>query len=111
MGYDESSASSSATVVSESEDQPRQMSSRHEGGESALEMADMEEGQTLRQTASGQKKNKRKLSLSEARKRKQAEAEANKGRREVPVAVVEQRVSNLAQGALCESRVSREEQY
>lgn len=39
----------------------------------------------------------------EARRRRAAEAERRREEREVPVAVVEQRVSNLAQGCLCES--------
>lgn len=41
----------------------------------------------------------------EARKReeKEREIEKRRNRKEVPVAVVEQRVSNLAQGALCKS--------
>lgn len=102
MGYDDSSASSSNTAVSDSED-PRRPGRE---AETAVELADMEDGQALRQTSSGQKKSKRRLSLSEARKRKQAEIEANEGRREVPVAVVEQRVSNLAQGALCKLGLS-----
>lgn len=35
-------------------------------------------------------------------KRQQREVSGNAGKKEVPVAVVEQRVSNLAQGCLCE---------
>ena len=100
MGYQESSGSSSATAV-DFEDSTRTAS---RGNEEAVQLSELESGeQGLRQTASGQKKEKRRLSLSEVRKKRQAAAEENAGRREIPVAVVEQRVSNLAQGALCGS--------
>jgi len=39
-------------------------------------------------------------------KRQRSEIGANAGKKEVPVAVVEQRVSNLAQGCLCGSSSS-----
>lgn len=40
--------------------------------------------------------------VRDARQRRREIAEARKETREVPVSVVEQRVSNLAQGCLCE---------
>jgi hypothetical protein len=40
--------------------------------------------------------------MSESRRKRVEEEKENSGKREVPVAVVEQRVSNLAQGALCQ---------
>mgnify|MGYP006876517052 CR=1 FL=1 len=102
MGYEDSSGASSATAVSDSEDLARPP---RENDDQVIQLSELEDGQhQLRQTSSGQKKKtKRRLSLSEVRKKRQAAAEANAGRREVPVAVVEQRVSNLAQGSLCKS--------
>jgi len=100
MGYDDSSASSSATAVDEEEGRnarPRRTD------EEAIPLSAVESGQTAQESKPGQNVRRRRLSLSEARKQRKAEAEHNKGREEVPVAVVEQRVSNLAQGCLCKS--------
>ena len=87
---------------------------RRDSGEdvAARDFSDAEEGRaaplkTVKSRASSVGLTRRVTQLSdraqEARRRRAAEAERRKEEREIPVAVVEQRVSNLAQGCLCES--------
>lgn len=95
MGYDDSSASSSSTAVDDEETRPRATD------DESIPLSAVESGQVAQETKTGQNVRRRRLSLSEAREQRKAKEEENKGRREVPVAVVEQRVSNLAQGCLC----------
>ena len=95
MGYEESSASSTSTAVDDEDSRPRITD------EEAIGLDGAESGLVVQETKPGQKVRRRRMSISEARKQRKAKEEENKGRREVPVAVVEQRVSNLAQGCLC----------
>lgn len=85
---------------------------RRDSGEdsAAREFSDAEEGRavplkTVKSRASTAGLSRRVTQLSdqarESRRRRAAEAERRKEEREVPVGVVEQRVSNLAQGCLC----------
>ena len=74
----------------------------------ALQMSQMENGSSpeshlrLRQTTSRMESLRRTLSVSkEARAERRRMSESRRQLREVPIGVVEQRVSNLAQGALC----------
>ena len=104
LGYEESSASSTTAVSdTEGDERPRVPGPITNMDELAIQLSNMEDGQSqLRRTKSGTQAIKRRLSMSiEARKRRKNEAEENMNKREVPISVVEQRVSNLAQGALC----------
>lgn len=92
------------------------------GDRQAIQLSDMERGSpadTLGRSISNRaggdapSKLRRRFSRASAEEREHAQREQaekrkkqqedDDNRREVPVAVVEQRVSNLAQGALCES--------
>ncbi|WVQ86061.1 hypothetical protein IAT38_008229 [Cryptococcus sp. DSM 104549] len=93
MGYEETSSASSDTAVSPP---------NGEEGRQAVEMAKMEGGEARAGNGasetgsqSGMRQRRRRRSSSSRRR------DADDERREVPVAVVEQRVSNLAQGCLC----------
>lgn len=99
MGYEDPSSASSTTAVSDNEDARLPTSN---GDTSAIQLDEVGAGSSnLERTKSGQVPRRRRMSLSEARKKRKAEEEEHKGRREIPIAVVEQRVSNLAQGAFC----------
>jgi len=99
MGYEDASSASSATAVSDNED-ARPLTSPNVDSH-AIQLDDVGAGSSLNRTRSGQAPRRRKMSLSDARKKRKAEDGERKGRREIPIAVVEQRVSNLAQGAFC----------
>lgn len=106
LGYEDSSASSSATAVSDTEEaSPRRINAPSSPlDQHAIQLGNMEDGHPqISRTRSGQQARRRfsMASVTEARKRRRSRSEENKGKREVPIAVVEQRVSNLAQGALC----------
>ena len=104
MGYEDPSSASSATAVSDHED--ARIATNSHADASAIQLDEVGAGSAeLNRTKSGQAPRRRRMSLSEARKKRKAEEEERKGRREIPIAVVEQRVSNLAQGAFCTSLV------
>lgn len=104
MGYSDASTTSSMTMVSESEsEEPRSSTARDGRDEQAVELSELEQGESS--TRRTQKGKKMKRSLSEVVKKRKLESEANKGKREIPIAVVEQRVSNLAQGCFCKSKI------
>ena len=96
LGYDKPSSASSETTASFALGDPRLVANDNEH---AVRLSDMENGH-----ASGRSKSpsggglRRRLSV----KMQQKETVDVAGKEEVPVAVVEQRVSNLAQGCLCE---------
>lgn len=104
MGYSDASTTSSMTMVSESEsEEPRSSTAPDRRDEQAVELSELEQGESsMRRTQKGKKM---KRSLSEVVKKRKLESEANKGKREIPIAVVEQRVSNLAQGCFCKSKI------
>ena len=113
MGYerDSTTSSSSETAVSDLEidGAPDATPANEEGDIVGIHLSDMEEARgDVHRTASGEQKIKRKRQLSMIQRLDQRKrlAEANAERREVEVAVVEQRVSNLAQGCLCGLRSS-----
>ena len=90
MGYESESSASSTTVAPETGDDDQ-----------AVEMASMEDGNgPLRRTLSSRQKKRKSLERA-AKEREKEVHEKALPQREVPVAVVEQRVSNLAQGSLC----------
>ncbi|CAD6587662.1 MAG: hypothetical protein TREMPRED_004819 [Tremellales sp. Tagirdzhanova-0007] len=95
LGYDKPSSASSETTASFALGDPRLVANDNEH---AVRLSDMENGH-----ASGRSKSpsggglRRRLSV----KMQQKETVDVAGKEEVPVAVVEQRVSNLAQGCLC----------
>ncbi|WWC72448.1 uncharacterized protein I206_106410 [Kwoniella pini CBS 10737] len=111
MGYEDTSSSSSTTAIDDPNEQSAEDRNRH--GERVVQLTEMENGENevLRRTKSGQAhKNtlNRRISnaASELRRRNKTSEDSEimhtlEDRREVPVAVVEQRVSNLAQGCLC----------
>ena len=114
MGYEKDSEASSITAVSGT-DTPT-----HQGAptdEHQVALSDLERGDLPRTMSGGEKargrRRKRRLSIgesiTEAQRRRKALVEENLNRREVPVAVVEQRISNLAQGSLCKRKVSQAE--
>ena len=93
---DTGSTAISDTPLDETDTEPR---SRSHGTEREVEM------RNLSRSRSPVEGLRRRLSMDpEARKERKAKAEERKNQREVPVAVVEQRLSNLAQGCLCEYR-------
>jgi len=113
LGYEYSNSSSTTAIMS----QPR--SSAEDAtpvleDTNAIRLSDLEEGNTPVDaaskrsgvTSSAEPQDKGTLKSRLARRlsadvKRRREAEDMKGKRQVPVAVVEQRVSNLAQGALC----------
>lgn len=117
MGYEDSEKSddSISTAVSDghNEDRPLRRSYPNVNPEEALEMRnlDIEEPSTYPSTAQRRLSRsrspidglRRRLSRDpEVQKDRKREMEARNNQREIPIAVVEQRVSNLAQGCLCE---------
>jgi len=116
LGYDDSSDSSSATAVT-SETRTRSGGATPVGeDENAVPLSDMEEGNSpvdeaskgrgVSSSAESRDKGSPKARMAhrfsaKGREERRKEDEEMKGKREVPVAVVEQRVSNLAQGSLC----------
>lgn len=83
----------------------------NEGTEDDYALSELEDGRSVSpekrsRALSGSSNLSRRVSrmsetVREVRERRRELAEARKDMREVPVSVVEQRVSNLAQGALC----------
>lgn len=93
MGYED--ADSERTVITA--DEPRSMPRTE--AEQDLEMRNLPEPSRSRSPVDGLR---RRLSRDpEIKKERQQQAEERRTQREVPVAVVEQRLSNLAQGCLC----------
>ena len=104
LGYEKDSEASSETAVSGTEFDRVQHQSPAVYDD-AVQLSDMEEARgDMHRTQSGkaQKLAKRRLSMKQKLEQRRIMMEANAQKREVPVAVVEQRVSNLAQGCLCE---------
>lgn len=101
MGYeDDHTVDSSDSTLEDRRGEPR--SYPRTEGEEALEMRNLEPSSSLRSTSPMDGVRRRLSRDPEARKERERIAEEKRNRREVPVAVVEQRVSNLAQGCLCE---------
>ncbi|WWC98720.1 hypothetical protein V866_005613 [Kwoniella sp. B9012] len=109
MGYEDDSATSSTTAISTT---PGRSSLDRRETQTDIQLGEMENGNCNNLSKAEQNGLKRRTSIpaSEIRRRgKPTEGEdiitrntkRDEDRREVPVAVVEQRVSNLAQGCLC----------
>jgi len=100
MGYEDTSSTTSEHTVIEGGD-------RHD--QEGMELNEAEIGRNTTGTGKGISSvglNRTKSGLlarrlSESRRKRLKEEKENSGKKEVPIAVVEQRVSNLAQGALC----------
>jgi len=100
LGYEDTSSASSGTAVST----PVQPGIQADGGDgTVIQLSDMEDGISSTLPKSSKRNGLRRRSSV---KRQRSEIGANAGKKEVPVAVVEQRVSNLAQGCLCGSSSS-----
>lgn len=90
LGDEDSSSTSSDTAVST----PIHPRAIPDGDDHAIHLSDMKDGKaSAMKSRSG-----RRMGI----KRQRSRVDANAGKPEVPIAVVEQRVSNLAQGCLCE---------
>ena len=94
MGYEDASSASSDTAVSSPTPPP-------ETDPLAVQMSDMEDGIPSSRESKSAGAEKRRSSQTSRPKRRKASV-THVERKEVPIAVVEQRVSNLAQGSLCE---------
>lgn len=95
LGYEDHSDTSSATAIN-----PNPVRT---AGSEEIELSDAEEGRSSAQQQKSKSGLKRRLSKVKHAGEKPAEGrdEFREKKEEVPVAVVEQRVSNLAQGCLC----------
>ena len=107
MGYenDSTTSSSSDTAVSDTEIEGAPDARAARGDTGALQLTEMEEARVNAPLSAGadpKLRQRRRMSMMQRLDQRKRLAEANAGRREVEVAVVEQRVSNLAQGCLCE---------
>ncbi|ORX41176.1 HCO3 transporter family-domain-containing protein [Kockovaella imperatae] len=103
LGYEKDPATSSESANSENEGDDRPQRS-HSRDQETIQMSDMEEARGnlhRRQSSQAHPKPKRRMSMKDKLEKRKAMQEENASRREVPVAVVEQRVSNLSQGCLC----------
>jgi hypothetical protein len=119
LGYEDTSDSSTATAVNTPHGQSLTSGSATPVPEDAhaVQMEAMEQGSAIgpgagREASTGVKLNETTLRSrllhsfsAEAKEEKRKQGEELQGKREVPIAVVEQRVSNLAQGALCTSTI------
>jgi hypothetical protein len=97
MGYDEDTVEDMALSELEGGDGEREREREQEKEKEKRRPRAMSGSSQLSRRVSRLSEN-----LRDAHARRRELAEAHKEVREVPVAVVEQRVSNLAQGALCE---------
>ncbi|WWD08459.1 hypothetical protein V865_006571 [Kwoniella europaea PYCC6329] len=109
MGYEDDSATSSTTAISPT---PERSSLDRRETQTDIQLGEMENGNGNNLSKAEQNGLKRRTSIpaSEIRRRGNPtkgediitrNTKKDEDRREVPVAVVEQRVSNLAQGCLC----------
>ncbi|WVQ63158.1 uncharacterized protein L199_001309 [Kwoniella botswanensis] len=109
MGYEDDSATSSTTAISPT---PERSSLDRRESQTDIQLGEMENGNGSNLSKAEQNGLKRRTSIpaSEIRRRGSPtddevtmtrNTKRDEDRREVPVAVVEQRVSNLSQGCLC----------
>ena len=103
MGWEDEKDSTSAGSGRETDD--RELTASYPRTEAGydLEMRNLGSDEvTMQRTRSPIDGLRRRLSRDpQVRKEREKEEEKNRNRREVPIAVVEQRLSNLAQGCLC----------
>jgi hypothetical protein len=108
MGYEDDKDSQPSSSTQNENNRELPASYPRTEGEYDLEMRNISpEERPIQRTRSPVDGLRRRLSRDpQVRMEREKEEESRRNRREVPIAVVEQRLSNLAQGCLCSSPIS-----